>query len=158
VAAAERFSLPREGVSWPALLPEVPAEFVVEVDVADLAARILGVNSALRTLEAELEDSALAPEECNAARLTEITDRLESLLRQRRDLAAYRQVVPSWRQFLVPQLASAERIFSLLGRRIFEARRHTAGPEFRGTEAMRRLELRRLEELSRRLARLAAGG
>jgi len=156
-ATASRAGLPRGRIGPPPSWPDMPAEFVVDVDVADLAARVLGVNSALRNLEAELEDTGMAPEQWDAERLSRIVDRLENLLQQRRDLDAYRQLVSRQRRFLVPQLGSAELIVSHLGRRIFETRRRTAGTDFRGTGAQRRQEIKRLDELSRRLARLAAG-
>lgn len=150
-------ALPRERVGLPASWPDVPTEFVVDVDVADLAARVLGVNSALRNLEAELDDAALSPEQWDAQRLARLVDRLENLLQQQRDLQTYCQLVPQRQQFLVPRLGSGELAISQLGRRIFEARTRAAGPEFGGTETQRRQELKRLDELSRRLARLAAG-
>lgn len=122
------------------------------VNLDDLAARIAGTNLALRALEAELDEDR----HWNARRLGPLVDRLGILVLRRDDLAKFRGLISPKEQARVGRLASPQGAISLLAARIFEARSRAAGPDFIGTEAQRRAELRELDALSRLLAHIAS--
>lgn len=124
------------------------------INLDELSARIAGANLALRALEAELDEQR----PWNARRLRSLIDRLEILVVRSNDLATFRGLLSPQERALVGRLESPQPAISLLAARIFEARTHAAGPDFTGTPSRRRAELRRLDELSRRLAELAAQG
>jgi hypothetical protein len=132
-------------------LADEPPAGSVQVDVAELAARIAGCNLAFRTVEAELDEKS----EWNAQRLGHILDRVNLLTIRRNDLNLFREVVPEQQRTSLKRLESPKSLIAQLGGRIFEARCHANGPNFKGSDAERQAELQRLEELSRRLAELA---
>ena len=125
----------------------------VTVNADELAARIAGCNMGFRALEAELDEEGT----WNARRIEPLVGRFAILLLRRNDLALYRELLPAHQRSNAGTLESPESAMSLLGSRIFEARRRASSPEFEGTEAERQAELARLEALSRRLAEAASG-
>jgi len=132
-------------------LADEPPAGSVQVDVAALAARIAGCNLAFRTVEAELDEKS----EWNAQRLGPILNRVNLLTIRRNDLNLFRETVPEEQRISLKRLESPKSLIAQLGARIFEARSHANGANFKGSDAERQAELQRLEELSRRLAELA---
>ena len=124
----------------------------VEIKQDELAARIRGCNLACRALEAELDEKGV----WTAARLEPLVERLQILVVRRNDLDLFCQLVPKEQRSSIEALAPAKGVVSPVAAGIVAARSRASGPEFKGTEAERQSELRRLEELSRRLAALAA--
>ena len=124
----------------------------VRVNVDELAVRIAGCNMAFRALEVELDEKGT----WNAARLEPLVNRLKILVVRRGDLDLFRALLPVDKRSTVAKLEKPKSAMSQLGARIFEARRAATSPEFKGTAAARRVELGRLEMLSRRLAEAAA--
>ncbi|MBN2473805.1 MAG: hypothetical protein JXB62_04315 [Pirellulales bacterium] len=129
------------------------AEPAVQVNVRELAAHIAGANLAFRALEAELD----RPQQWTARQLGPLVDRLKNLVIRKNDLATFRELITDRQLAAAGRLESPRAAISLLAAKIYEARSRAAGPEFSGTEAARRAELRHLDELSRELARLAFG-
>lgn len=129
---------------------ELPAGSV-RVDVAGLATRIAGCNLALRTVEAELDEKG----PWNALRLGPMLDRIKILTIRRNDLNLFREAVSEEQRASLKRLESPKGLISQFAARIFEARTHATGPDFKGSDAKRQAELQRLEELSRGLAELA---
>ncbi len=123
----------------------------VEIKQDELSVRISGCNLALRALEAELDEKG----DWTPARLEPLVDRLKILVIRHNDLHLFREAVPAEKRSSIEPLASAQSVISQLAARIFEARGRTAGPDFTGKDSERQTELRRLQELSRRLAELA---
>jgi len=120
----------------------------VEVEPDELAARIRGCNLALRALEVELEEKVT----WTAARLEPVVKRLEILALRRHDLELFRGLVPKQEQPGLDTLASTKSAVSPLAVHIVEARNWASGAAFKGSEEERQRELRRLNELSHRLA------
>jgi len=127
-----------------------PAD-AVEIKPDELAARIRGCNLAFRALEAEVDETDV----WTAARLEPLVERLQILVVRRNDLDLFCQLVPKEQRSSIEALAPAKGVVSPVAAGIVAARSRAAGAEFKGTEAERQGELRRLEELSRRLAALA---
>ncbi len=131
--------------SEPAAVPRV------RVNLGELAAQIAGNNLKLRTLEAELHEQG----EWNAERLCPRIRRLEVLVIRQNDLQTFREMVTERDRALVGWLESPRGAISEAAARLFETRSRVSGPEFHGTEVQRYTELRKLRELSSRLAQLA---
>ena len=91
-----------------------------------------------------------------AARLEPLLARLEILVLRRHDLELFRDVVPQQERSSLDPMASAKGAVSSLAAHIVAGRGRVSGSGFRGSEAERQRELGRLEQLSRRLAALAA--
>ena len=123
----------------------------IGVKIDELSARIAGCNLAFRALESGLDEKGI----WTAARLTPFLDRLEILTLRRNDLDLFRHVVPEEKRSSLRSLESSKIAISQVGARIFEARRRLFGPSFKGSDSERQAELRRLDELSQRLAELA---
>ncbi|MCD4728052.1 MAG: hypothetical protein K8R46_10345 [Pirellulales bacterium] len=132
---------------------ELPAG-PVRVNADELAVRIAGCNMSFRALESELDEKGT----WDAARLEPLVNRLKILVIRRGDLDLFRELLPADKRSTVAKLERSKSAVSQLGARIFEARRVASSEEFKGTEASRRVELGRLEMLSRRLAEAAAKG
>ncbi len=126
----------------------------VRVNADELVVRIAGCNMSFRALEAELDEKGT----WDAARLEPLVNRLKILVIRRGDLDLFRELLPADKRSTVAKLERSKSAVSQLGARIFEARRAASSEEFKGTEAARRVELGRLEMLSRRLAEAAAKG
>ena len=122
------------------------------IEPDELAARIRGCNLAFRALEAELEER----DAWTAARLEPLLARLEILVLRPHDLELFRDVVPQQERSSLDPMASAKGAVSSLAAHIVAGRGRASGSGFRGSEAERHGELGRLEQLSRRLAALAA--
>ncbi len=123
----------------------------VEVNVGELAARIAGYNLDLRALETDLDESGT----WDAARLAPMVDRLKILVVRRGDLDLFREAVPAGKRLDLARLDSPRTASAELGAKIAAARDRAAGASFTGTEAQRRKETDRLDQLSRRLAEAA---
>jgi hypothetical protein len=128
---------------------ETPA--AVEVEPEELAARIRGCNLALRALEVELDEKVA----WTAERLEPLVKRLETLALRHHDLQLFREVVPQQERSGLETLASTRSAVSSLAVHIVAARNGASGAAFQGSEKDRQRELRRLTELSHRLAAAA---
>ncbi len=126
----------------------------VRVNADELVVRIAGCNMSFRALESELDEKGT----WDAARLEPLVNRLKILVIRRGDLDLFRELLPADKRSTVAKLERSKLAVSQLGARIFEARRAASSGEFKGTAAARRVELGRLEMLSRRLAEAAAKG
>jgi hypothetical protein len=124
----------------------------VQVDLQGLAARIAGVNLALRTLEGELEEK----HEWSAEQLHGVLSRLDILMLRQKDLGLFRDLVPPREQAKAGAIESPRQALAALAARIAEARSRLRGAEADGGDAACRTALRRLDELSDRLAVLAS--
>ena len=122
----------------------------VEIKADELSARISGCNLAFRALEAELDEKGV----WTAARLEPLAERLKILVLRRHDLHLFREAVPEDKRASIEQLASAKSAVSQFAACIVAARAQAKGADFKGTDAERQTELKRLEELSRRLAEM----
>ena len=131
--------------------PNEPPANSVEIKQDELAARIAGCNLAFRALETDLDEKG----EWTATRLEPLFERLRVLVVRRHDLQLFCEVLPTDQRSSVGQLASANGVVSQLAARVYEVRGRTSAAEFKGTDAERQAELRRLEALSRRLAEVA---
>lgn len=127
---------------------EEPSPETVEIKVDELSARIKGFNLTIRTLEGELNEK----EDWNAAQLESLADRFSVLVTRRGDLNLFRQAVPERQQQAIDQLVGLKGVFSLFAGHIAAARRQAEGLE---SDTERQTELKRLDEVSRRLAQLA---
>ncbi|NLF07168.1 MAG: hypothetical protein GX594_04185 [Pirellulaceae bacterium] len=123
----------------------------VKINADELSVRVAGCNMAFRALESELDEDG----QWDAQRIEPLLEKLEILSVRRNDLELYRDLLSDGEQSKVAKLETPKSATSQLGKRIFEARRSAASPEFEGTETERRAELGRLEMLSRRLAKAA---
>ena len=129
----------------------------VEIKADELSARISGCNLAFRALEAELDEKGV----WTSARLEPLADRLKILVLRRHDLHLFREAVPEDKRASIERLASAKRRFRSLRPASWRPRARAKGADFKGTDAERQAELKRLDELSRRLAEMdgeIAGG
>jgi hypothetical protein len=123
----------------------------VEIKADELAARIAGNNLALRALETELDEKG----DWTAARLEPLADRLRILVIRRNDLRLFREAVAEDKRKTIEPLISTKSAAVQIAARITEARRQASNANFHGDNAERQAELKRLDELSRRLAELA---
>jgi hypothetical protein len=123
----------------------------VQVNVADLAARIAGNKIELRSLEAELDDDQRT---WDAARLEKAVNRLQGIVQQRADLLTFYGLVHEQDRPRLGTIESPKTLFAQLGRRMFEVRTRVAANESLATEE-REAEIGRLDALSQRLAKLA---
>ena len=136
-----------------AVVAEPPTQTTsVSVNVEELAARIAGVNLAIRALEAELDRRG----PWNSIRLQPLIDQLGRLMNQRNDLTLFHQILAEEQRTSVGRLDSPETLISQVGARIFEARNRVGRSDFEGSESQRHAELRQLDELSRKLALVAS--
>ena len=119
----------------------------MRVNADELDARIGGCNMAFRELESDLDEKGT----WDAARIGPLVEKLKILVVRRGDLELYREMLSAAERSHIDKLESPKSSVSQLGARIFEARRRTSAPEFKGTEEERQKELDRLEALSRRL-------
>jgi hypothetical protein len=124
----------------------------VQVDLPGLAVRIAGVNLALRTLEGELEEK----HEWSADQLHGALSRLDILMLRQKDLGLFRDLLPPRERAKAGVIESPRQALAALAARIAEARSRLHGAEADGGDAACRTALRRLDELSDRLAGLAA--
>jgi hypothetical protein len=130
---------------------ETPEEGPIEVQVDELAARIAGCNLAIRALEADLGENG----QWTAARLETLFDRLKILVLRQHDLELFRQTVSKEQMESVGSLMPSKRMISEFAAKIVAVREQVSSPKFAGGDSERQVELRHLEELSRRLAELA---
>jgi len=131
----------------------VPDVKHVRLNVQEVGSRVAAVNASFRVLEEELR----AERTWDTRALAPLVQRAQLLITRRRDLALLTELASAQRRVAVGRLDSPRTTISLLGRAIFHARAHAAGPNFAGTEADREAELLILNELSRELASLALG-
>ena len=130
--------------------PKGPAEEHVQVNIEELAARIAGINLALRTLEAELDEKR----EWNADELDRILNRLDILVLRQKDLNLFRDLVTPAEQAKAGQIESPRQAITALAARIVAVRNRIRSSET-GAETERQASLTQLDDLSDRLAALA---
>ncbi len=147
-AGAEK-TLPRKAEESPV---EKTPDVGVEIRLDELAARINGCNLAFRAMEMDLDERG----PWTAARLTPLVERLDVLALRRHDLELFRQAVPEKERALLAPLPDLKGVISQFAARIVEVRSQVSGSSFKGTDSERQAELRRLDDLSRRLAEAAA--
>ncbi|MGD0896899.1 MAG: hypothetical protein ABR915_03620 [Thermoguttaceae bacterium] len=141
------------GASPPKAPPSpVPPGDHAQVDVEGLAARIAGINLALRSLEGELEEKR----EWTAEQLQTALSRLDILVLRQKDLGLFRDLVPSKEQAKAGTIDSPRRAIASLANRIAETRERLGGPVAPASDAPREAERNRLDALSDRLATLSA--
>ncbi len=129
-----------------------PRQPAVQVNVAELRSRIAGTNMALRALESELYE----PRRWSADQLAPQIARLHALIVRVEDMRLFREMVPEPTRHLIDGAESPRPAITLLADRIAEVRQRVVAGAFSGTEAARRAELAKLDELSRRLVEMAA--
>ena len=121
-----------------------------EVNLIELAARIAGTNMALRGVEAQLSKTR----KWDATQLTTIVAALKQLCDRRDDLTLFRNLLPESKRRLVGQLESARAAISQCSARMSETRFRIDSRIFDSRPKQREEELKRLDELSRQLAKL----
>jgi hypothetical protein len=122
----------------------------VDKAVQDLNVRTAACNLAFRALENQLGETT----GWSAARLEPLLDRLKLLVERRDELYKLREAVVDEKRASVEALMSPKSVSSPLKARIAAARKRVSGSSFQGTEDERRTELKRLDELSRRVTEL----
>lgn len=132
----------------PQVLDEPPG---VQVNVADLAARIAGNTLEMRALESDLDDAATP---WDTDRLERAVARLRTLVVQQRDLATFRDLVHANDRQRLDAFESPQAVIAQIGKRIFEARSRLSDEAQEPPDAARRAALDRLERLSTELAKL----
>ena len=123
------------------------------VNVEELRAQIAGANLAIRAMEAELDEDR----HWNSQHLLPLVDRLARLITRANDLALIRELIPDRQRPAISRIRSQQTSISQLAARISQARSFAGSSDFPGSEAQRLTELKRLDELSRTLVRLAVG-
>lgn len=108
---------------------------------------------AFRGVEAQLSKS----QSWDAVQLTPMVQALKQLSARRDDLKLFRDLLPESDRRLVGQLESPRLAISQCNARISETRTRVKSKSFRGKPGDRVGELRKLDELSRNLAKLVAG-
>lgn len=141
---------PHSPVAEPAKEPKAPSEEHVQVNVEELSARIAGINLALRTLEAQLDEKR----EWNADELDRILNRLDILVLRQKDLNLFRELVTPAEQAKAGQIESPRQAITALAARIVAVRNRIRSSET-GAESERQASLKQLDDLSDRLAALA---
>ncbi len=121
-----------------------------EVNLIELAARIAGTNMALRGVEAQLSKTR----KWDATQLTTIVAALKQLCDRRDDLTLFRNLLPESKRRLVGQLESARAAISQCSARMSETRSRIDSRIFDSRPKQREEELKRLDVLSRQLAKL----
>jgi hypothetical protein len=149
--AAEE-ALPKPPAAEPKL-PVAEAEKPgVQVNVEELAVRIAGNNLALRGLEAELNENRT----WSADQLENVLSRLDILVLRQKDLTLFRDLVSAAEQARAGRTESPRHVISQLAARIVEVRNRLTAGEATIAEELRRAQLEHLDQLSQRLAALAA--
>ena len=128
-----------------------PPDEHVQVNVEELAARIAGVNLAMRTLEADLDQRR----EWNADQLDTVLNRLDILVLRQKDLSLFRDLVGPADQAKAGKIEPPRQAITALAALIVEARKRIRVSEAAGAAADRETALKHLDELSDRLAALA---
>jgi hypothetical protein len=134
----------------PVPLEQLP---MVQVNLADLNARINGYNYSLRALEAELHGEGA----WDSARIRPAIERLKKLSAQRRDLEVFRNLLPAEQRKLAADFEPVRPIIAQLAQHISSARQaaeqalSAASQEATSAQAAA-AELERLDGLSRELA------
>jgi hypothetical protein len=124
----------------------------VQVNVEELAVRIAGNNLALRGLEAELNENRT----WSADQLENVLSRLDILVLRQKDLTLFRDLVSAAEQARAGRTESPRHVISQLAARIVEVRNRLTAGEATIAEELRRAQLEHLDQLSQRLAALAA--
>ncbi len=139
----------------PLALPKNPVDKAPdgEVNLIELAARIAGTNMALRGVESQLSKSR----EWDSTQLTSMVTALKQLSGRRHDLALFRNLLPEKDRRLVGKLESPRAAISQCGTRLSETRDRVKSSSYRDRPKERKEELKKLDELSRELAKLVTG-
>ena len=112
-----------------------------------------GYNLAVKELESTLD----APREWNARNLTPLVAQLRDLTQRERDLRIFEQLVPDDEREYMEEIAALNPTITRIASAIYEARNRAIRRES-GSSRLRAREIQDLQDLSRQLARLAAGG
>ncbi len=121
------------------------------IDRSELRDRISGYRLSLSTLNGHLHDAGTT----HAARLTPLVDELEELIVRRGDLMLYLKVIAG-RDTLPEKLDSPRAALSLLSAKISATRRHLEDQHDAALTARQHADLAILDQLSQRIASLAA--
>jgi hypothetical protein len=121
-----------------------------DVKTDELNARINRCNLAFRALETDLDEKG----DWTAARLESLVARLKLLVTRRHDLNLSREAVPEQQRASVKPLASTKSVLAQFAVCIAAAKAHASDAAFADTDAERQAELKRLDGLSSRLAKL----
>ena len=124
-----------------------------DINLIELAAQIAGTNMALRNVEAQL--SKTRP--WDYSQLATMVQGLKQLSARRDDLTLFRNLLPKSDRRLVGELDSTRPAISQCSARISETKTITKSKSFRGKPKEREEELKKLDELSRDLAKLVTG-
>jgi hypothetical protein len=135
----------------PPALPAVEADQHAQVNVEELGTRIEGINLGLRNLEGELNEKR----DFTVDQLDSLLTRLDILVLRQKDLTLFRDLIGVDEQARVGQIDSARPLIATMGTRIAVLRIRLRENETL-PEAQRAAALRRLDELSDRLATMTA--
>jgi hypothetical protein len=122
-----------------------------QVNIEELRSRIEGINLSLRNLEAELHEKR----DFTADQLDSLLSRLDILVLRQKDLSLFRDLISSLQQAKVGQIDSSRSAVATMGTRIADLRTRLRENETM-PQADRTAALKHLDELSDRLATLAA--
>ncbi|NQU22920.1 MAG: hypothetical protein HQ567_16710 [Candidatus Nealsonbacteria bacterium] len=145
-------SLPSAAAALPDVRPTAPRTSVsaARVNLDELKVRIAGTNLALRALEDDVDEDL----RWTAARLEPLVERLGGLIERRGDLSLFLDLLGPGDRSRVGRLDSTRLAVSQLAERIVDARAMVTVDLFPGSDADRRHELARLDQLSRTLAEM----
>ena len=124
-----------------------------EINLIELVALIAGTNMRLRSVETQLSKSR----SWNSTQLTPMVQILKQLSARRDDLTIYRDMLPENDRRAAGQLESTRPAISQCSARISERRTHVKSKSYPGKPEEREEELKKLDELSRDLAKLVTG-
>jgi hypothetical protein len=146
--ALARATAPREA---PSVVRTVPRRTGPPFRRSELEARIVGYNLALSRLMSQLQEQ----KNWTGVELARVAGELADLTTARHDLLLYWNLLPEQERRQMPALGSLDGVMSLLSSRTAQRRRQLEAGEL--PDAPRTAwELRRLDEVSRRLATLAS--
>jgi hypothetical protein len=137
--------------SQPPAPPSTPSEPHAEVNIAELGTRIEGINLSLRNLEGDLHEKR----EFTVDQLDSLLSRLDILVLRQKDLTLFRDLVSPRDQAKVGQIDSPRSLVAAMGTHIAELRIRVRDNQS-APEAERAAALKRLDELSDRLATMTA--
>jgi hypothetical protein len=120
------------------------------VNVAELEPQIAACNLSLREIESELNEKDVV---WNSARLEPLLDRLKTVVLRSHDLGLVRGAVPKAERSDVTELESPKSAIAEFAARVVAARDRVNDPKSAG-DAERKAELKRLDEISRRLGEI----
>ena len=126
----------------------------VELNVAELAARVAGNSMQLRALEAELDNEQ---GDFSPATLDKALRRLSRLVEEQRHLAGFYTLIHAADRPRVGEFESPLLVAAQLARRIREAQRAAAGDSFAGGPNERQSRLDLLDGMVQSLEKLRAG-